>query len=171
MRRTDREVTDFEEILKIIDGCDILRLGLADEEYPYIVPVNFAYRVVGRQIEFYIHGAMAGRKYEMLKANPVCSFEMDIPKEMVCMTEKKSVTMHYQCVMGKADVCFLEGEEKQKAMNDIIMARYEATRNFDYNKSMMARTAVSRLTVTEISAKANPVRGEAHMYKQRKIEK
>ena len=42
MRRKDREVTDFDSIVRIIDKCDVLRLGLADGDYPYIVPVNFS---------------------------------------------------------------------------------------------------------------------------------
>lgn len=41
MRRKDREITDFNEIMKIIDKCDTCRLALIDEEYPYIVPLNF----------------------------------------------------------------------------------------------------------------------------------
>lgn len=158
MRRKDREITDFQEIIRIIDECQIVRLGLADGEYPYIVPVNFAYKVTDGQISLYVHGAMAGRKYEMLCKNPVCSFEMDIPLEMDCITEKGDVTMRYKCVMGKANVTFLEGIEKQAALDDIIMARYEETRNFDYNKSYMNNTAIAKLTVTEITAKANPVR-------------
>ena len=90
MRRKDREVTDFEKIIRIIDECQIVRLGLADGDYPYIVPVNFAYKVTDDQITLYIHGAMAGRKYEMLCKNPVCSFEMDIPLEMDCIPERKT---------------------------------------------------------------------------------
>lgn len=155
MRRKDREITDFSEIVKIIDECEIVRLGLADGDYPYIVPVNFAYRVSGRKVELYIHGAMAGRKYEMLQKNPVCSFEMDIPLKLDCIYEKKDVTMRYKCVMGKAKVEFLDGEQKQSALDDIIMARYEETRNFDYNRNAVARTAVAKLTVTEMTAKAN----------------
>ncbi len=34
MRRSDREVTDFRTILAVIDRCDILRIGLADGEFP-----------------------------------------------------------------------------------------------------------------------------------------
>ena len=30
MRRRDREVTDFETILDIIDECNIIRIGLAE---------------------------------------------------------------------------------------------------------------------------------------------
>lgn len=157
VRRKDREVTDFQEIVRIIDECQIVRLGLADGEYPYIVPVNFAYQVTEGQIHLYIHGAMAGRKYEMLCKNPVCSFEMDIPLQIDCITEKKDVTMRYKCVMGKAKVTFLEGIEKQASLDDIIMARYEETRNFDYNKSSVNKTAIAKLTVTEMTAKVNPV--------------
>ena len=51
MRRNDREVTDFDEIVKIIDECEVLRLGLADGDYPYIVPMNFAYRVTDGRID------------------------------------------------------------------------------------------------------------------------
>ena len=62
MRRKDREVTDFKTILAIIDECDIIRIGLADGDFPYIVPLNFAYAVHGNQIDFFVHGDMAGRK-------------------------------------------------------------------------------------------------------------
>lgn len=163
MRRKDREVTDFREIMKIMEECEIVRLGLADGDYPYIVPVNFAYRVSGEEVTLYIHGAMAGRKYEMLQKNPVCSFEMDIPLEMDCIYEKKDVTMRYKCIMGKAKVEFLDGEEKQAAIDDIIMARHEETKHFEYNKEVVARCAVARLTVTEMTAKVNPVKGEADL--------
>lgn len=155
MRRKDREVTDFQKIVNIIDNCEIIRLGLSDGDYPYIVPVNFAYTVKDTQIELYIHGAMTGRKYEMLQKKPFCSFEMDIPLNMECIYEKKDVTMRYKSVMGKANVEFLDGEEKQRIIDNVIMARHEETKNFEYNKNVVARTAVARLKVFEIVAKAN----------------
>lgn len=161
MRRKDREVTDFGAIVDIIDACQILRIGLADGNFPYIVPVNFAYTVENHEICFYIHGAMAGRKYELLTANPYCSFEMDLPLEMDCIAEKKDVTMRYKSVMGKCKVEFLEDEAKQSAIDQIIMARYEETKNFDYNRETVKRTAVAKLTVIELTAKVNPIRGGA----------
>ena len=159
MRRRDREVTDFKTILGIIDECNIIRIGLADGDFPYVVPLNFAYTVSGKQIEFYIHGAIAGRKYELMNRNKKCSFEMDIPLGMDCMVEKKDVTMRYKSVMGTADISFLEGEEKQNAIDNIIMNRYKETRNFDYNRKMVAVTAVAKLTVIDLTAKVNPVGG------------
>lgn len=161
MRRKDREVLDFNTIIGIIDECEILRIGLSDGDFPYIVPVNFAYTVEGTEICFYIHGAMAGKKYEMLMNKPCCSFEMDIPLEMDCIVEMKDVTMRYKSVMGKCKVEFLDDEEKQFVIDNVIMARYEETKNFDYNREAVKRTAVAKLTVLEMSAKVNPVRGGA----------
>lgn len=155
MRRKDREVTDFSEIVKIIDRCAVVRLGLADGDFPYIVPLNFAYTVTGRQIYLYVHGAVAGRKYELMRRSGKCSFEMDIPLKIDCIAETRSATMRYESVMGTAAITFLEGEEKQRVMDEIFMARYPETRHFAYDKSLTARTAVARLTVMELSAKAN----------------
>lgn len=159
MRRKDREVKDFEVIKQIIDECEIIRIGLCDEDmYPYIVPLNFAYTIEGEQIYFYLHGAMAGRKYELMKKNGVCSFEMDCGHKMELLHEHKDVTMRYKSLMGKADIRFLEGDEKIQGI-EIIMNRDERTRDFDYNKALIPRTAVIKLTVTEYTGKANPIGG------------
>ena len=161
MRRKDREITDFNTIVGIIDECEIIRLGLADGDFPYIVPVNFAYTVEGEELAFYIHGAMAGRKYELLSQNPICSFEMDIPLGIDCIEEEGDATMRYKSVMGKCRAEFLEGDAKQRAIDEVIMARYEETRNFAYNRDVVPRTAVVKLNVIEITAKSNPISGGA----------
>jgi len=156
MRRKDREITDFNIILQVIDKCEVLRIGLADDDlFPYIVPVNFAYAVEGKEICFYIHGAMAGRKYELMQKNGVCSFEMDCDHELVVKEDEGEATMYYKSVMGRAKVELLEGEEKVKGL-DLIMARDAHTRTLDYNRAPLPRTAVAKLTVLEYSGKANP---------------
>ena len=156
MRRKDREIRDFAVIRKIIDKCEVLRIGLVDDDlFPYIVPVNFAYTIEGEQIFFYIHGAVAGRKYELIRRNGVCSFEMDCDHELVVKEEEREATMYYKSVMGRARLEFLEGEEKKRGL-DIIMARDESTRGMDYDLAPLPRTAVVKLTVTEYSGKSNP---------------
>lgn len=157
MRRKDREVTDFNKVISFIDECDIIRLGITDGDYPYIVPVNFAYEVNGNDIDFYIHGAMAGRKYELLSQNGKCSFEMDVPVKMECVN--RDVTMRYKSVMGKALVELVSDSEKEEIMDNIIMKRYDLTRDFPYNKKALAVTAIARLKVIEITAKENPLNG------------
>ena len=155
MRRKDREVKDINEIIGIIDQCDIVRIGLADDIYPYIVPVNFSYTYENGQLALYIHGAMAGRKYELIKKNGKCSFEMDIPLGIECLTEHKDVTERYLSVMGTADITLIPNEDKKAVIDNIIMARYEATRDFAYNEAAVAHTMIARLDVAELTAKAN----------------
>ena len=73
MRRTDKEITDREAIDGIIGGCQVLRLGLAQDDVPYIVPLSFGYDGSA----FYFHTALAGRKLEMIGANPRVCFELE----------------------------------------------------------------------------------------------
>ena len=155
MRRKDREITDFKKIVEIIDECDVMRLGISDGDYPYIVPVNFGYEVDGEQIYFYVHGAMAGKKFEMLQQNPKCSFEMDAMQNLKLDHEAREVTTLYKSVMGTATVEFLDGEAKKRAVDQFLMGRYDMTRDFEYGPNCMPHTALYKLTVTSISAKSN----------------
>ena len=109
MRRKDREVTGFSEIMKIVEQCEIVRLGLSDGDYPYIVPMNFAYEVKGEQLYLYVHGAMAGKRYELLTQNPVCSFEMDKPLYMDCITENERCYHAVSVSDGKGNGNFFRG--------------------------------------------------------------
>lgn len=161
MRRKDREVTDLAEICDIIDSCEVLRLGLADGDFPYIVPVNFAWRMEEGTLCFYIHGAMAGRKYELLRKNPLCSFEMDVPLGTECIEEARDATMRYRSVMGTARAEFVADGEKERIVDGVIMARSEKTRHFDYNRAVLPRTAVIRLSVLSVSGKQNLPHGGA----------
>ena len=47
MRRADREITDFDELIAVMRGCDVCRLALHDEPYPYILPLNFGLEADG----------------------------------------------------------------------------------------------------------------------------
>lgn len=59
MRRTDREIKEFNEIIEVIKKCDVCRLALHDEEYPYIVPLNFGMQLENGKVVLYFHGALS----------------------------------------------------------------------------------------------------------------
>ena len=121
MRRKDREVTDFSAIIGIIGACPIVRIGLADGDFPYIVPVNFAYEVEGEQIYLYIHSAKAGRKFGLMQKNGKCSFEMDVFGGVIAMPEKKDSTTIYHSVMGEAEIEFLEGDDAYRGAQKLMV--------------------------------------------------
>ena len=155
MRRKDRQVTDFDRIVSIIDECPIIHLGLADEPYPYVVTVNFAYKVEGGQVYFYIHGAKAGRKYELMQKNKKCAFFMEVNEGIKTMPEKKDCTTIYRSVAGSADIEFMEGADAFEAAK-LCMARYPETEKAPYNLASVPHTCFARLKVVELNGKANP---------------
>lgn len=78
MRRSDREITDYNEMLEVIRKCNVCRLVLNDGEYPYVVPLNFGMEIENNKLVFYFHGAREGKKYELMRKNNKASFEMDL---------------------------------------------------------------------------------------------
>ena len=57
MRRSDREINNFAEIVDVIKKCDVCRVAWNDNGYPYIIPLNFGMKAEGEQIVLYFHGA------------------------------------------------------------------------------------------------------------------
>lgn len=163
MRRKDREVTDFNKIVEIIEKCQIIHIGLADGDFPYIVPLNFSYEAnpQTKELSFYIHGAMAGRKYELLTKNKKCSFELDVPLKMDYLYDCHDITMRYESVMGTAEVEEIQMEDKEKVMQEKILSRWEEASKFPWNKEVLVRTAIFRIKALTFTGKANPIHGGA----------
>ena len=53
MRRKDREIKDYNKMLKIIDQCDCIRIGFQEPQGTYILPLNFGYESQEDQLTFY----------------------------------------------------------------------------------------------------------------------
>ena len=58
MRRADKQITDSDELHRILDEALVLHLGMIDGERPYVVPLNFA----REGDELWLHCAAEGRK-------------------------------------------------------------------------------------------------------------
>lgn len=61
MRRKDREITDFDEMVSVMRRCDVCRLAFQDGDVPYIVPLNFGMKVKEDSVTLYFHGALEGK--------------------------------------------------------------------------------------------------------------
>ena len=60
MRRSDRMITDREEIVDVLDSCKVFRMAVHDEEGMYIVPLNFGYTYEEDVLKLYFHSAGEG---------------------------------------------------------------------------------------------------------------
>ena len=77
MRRNNRDITDLNEILSIINDCKVIHLAMIDAGEPYLLPLNFGYTCENGLFSFFCHSAREGRKLDILRKNPTVAFEMD----------------------------------------------------------------------------------------------
>ena len=151
MRRKDREITDFDEIMNIINKCDTCRLALFDKEFPYIVPLNFGVDIRDEQLYLYFHCAKKGKKLDLILQNNNVTFEMDCEHNIILYEERMSCTMGYASVIGHGKIEFVDDEDKLEALK-IIMRHYHSE-EFKFNTNMMKATTVLRLKVLDMTGK------------------
>ena len=115
MWHADREIRDKQIIKAILDMCDVINIGFFDDEYPYVLPVNFGYEYEDNLV-FYMHHAVQGYKNKLIENNP-----------KVCVTTHKFIdhiyndydksSHDYRCVMAFGEIEFIprESEDYKKA--------------------------------------------------------
>ena len=151
MRRSDREVKDFSDIVAIMRKCDVCRVALNDDGYPYILPLNFGMQVEGDKITLYFHGALEGTKYALIEKDNRASFEMDCAHRLVTDPERGSCTMEYESVIGQGHIEILSDDEKYDALR-VLMEHYHQA-DFPFNKAVIPHTKVFKLVVESVTAK------------------
>jgi len=156
MRRSDREVKELSDIIKIMEKCDVCRLAFFDEEYPYIIPLNFGFQLKEDQITLYFHGATAGKKYELMSQNSKVCFEMDCSHRLVTTEDTKMCTMEYESVIGNGSLEMVKDDEKYDALC-ILMKQYRKE-DFPFHRDILPQTNVFRLSVKNITGKARMIK-------------
>ncbi|MCI8495056.1 MAG: pyridoxamine 5'-phosphate oxidase family protein [Lachnospiraceae bacterium] len=158
MRKREREITDTAEIRSILDNCKILHLGLSDDGQPYVVPLNYGYLLEGSTLTFYLHGALEGYKYDVIRKNPRISFAMEcdtIPFEGKTACQ---YGMSYRSLMGKGNAEILtDPAEKQLGLS--ILMKTQTKKNFEFNEKLVSIINVIKITVENYSAKKRPLPG------------
>ena len=151
MRRSDREVKEFSDIVAIMRKCDVCRVALNGDGYPYILPLNFGMQVEGDKITLYFHGALEGTKYALIEKDSRASFEMDCAHKLVTDSERGSCTMEYESVIGQGHIEILSDDEKYDALR-VLMEHYHQA-DFPFNKAVIPHTKVFKLVVESVTAK------------------
>ena len=161
MRRQDREIKEFQEILSVMEHCDVCRIAMFDGEYPYLVPLNFGMETAGSRVTLYFHAANKGKKLELLRSNPRVCFEMDCNHQLHFDNRNGMCTMAYESVIGYGTILFLE-EEKEKIHGlDLLTAHYHPKDNFYYNRAAVAYTEVFLLEVISFTGKHRELKKES----------
>ena len=156
MRRKDREITDIQQILNIIDKCNILRLGLFDKDYPYVVPLHYGYEYTENRLIFYMHSAKEGHKLELIANNPHVYVELDCDAELIPGGEVPCMYgSSFASVIGRG-VAEIVSDEKEKIKGLSLLMKHQTDRDFAFTGEMTATVAVIRVFLNEFTAKSKP---------------
>ena len=148
LRRKEKEITKTDEIESIIRKSKVCRLGLADDVWPYIVPLCFGYR----NNALYFHTAKEGRKIEILKRNNQVCFEFDTQTDLKPGEKACAWGMKYRSVIGYGTALLIENPEQKREGLDIIMAQY-ADGAFEYSQKAFKEALVIKVEIESMTGK------------------
>lgn len=148
MRRKDLTITDRTGIEAILHEGMVCRIGLADDNGPYVVPVCFGYE----DGSVYIHSAPEGKKIAMLAKNPRCCFEVDICDQVIRSDRPCSWGMRYRSVIGYGMAAILtDPDGKRRGLSCIV--RHYGGGTPAFSESDLVSVTVIRIAVESMTGK------------------
>lgn len=166
MRRSKRQM-EQGAIKELIEAQHVLRIGLIDETFPYVVPVNYGYAWQGDQLIFYIHGAVVGKKVRLIEKNPHVCVEIDGKHALIetgMRAEGYSFAYESFIGYGKAEIVT---DTTEKLHGLALLMQHEtgkALTEFDpIPEKMVERTGIIKIVISEFSGKHHqlPEKSEA----------
>ena len=156
MTKRERQITDEKQIMDIMDAGKVLHLGLAVDNDPYVVPMNYGYTREEGKLVIYLHSAVQGKKLDMIRSNPKVFFEIDCDRTPFEGEVPCQYGLSYSSVMGKGVARIVEDvEEKKKAMS--ILMKTQTGKDFTFEDRLVSIVAVIRIDVAEYTAKHRPL--------------
>lgn len=153
--RREREVTDINEIREILDKSMIVHLGMIDEDEPYVVPMNYGYTLEDGQLCLYLHGAVVGRKLDIIRKNPKVFFEMECDVAPFEGTYACQYGTAYASVMGLGKAEILDSTEEKKTGLSLFM-KTQTGKDFVFEDKMVSMVSIIKVTAKEFTAKKRP---------------
>ena len=155
MRRKDREITDKNEIMKILSQCQVCHLGMWREGQPYVVPLNFGMEAENGELTLYFHGAKEGQKLDFIRENPQVCVQFDCGHRLLEGDIACAHTFAYESVIGFGRAEILE-EHEQKAQGLTAIHRHITGKEFTFTPQQTETVAVLRVVVDMVSGKRRP---------------
>lgn len=150
--RRELEVTDLNEIKRILDTCKVVHVAMVDDGKPYMVPMNYGYTLEDGKLTLYLHGATKGRKLDVMRKNPDVFVEMECDLMPFAGDLACQYGMAYASIMGEGKAVFVEDPEaKMEAMS--ILMKSQTGKDFTFNERLVSIVTVIRIDVEEFTAK------------------
>jgi uncharacterized protein len=156
MRKSGREITDPAGIEDVLRAAQVMRLGLTDGQWPYVVPLDFGYEPGA----VYFHCAREGHKLDLLRANPRVCFEVEDPGgAAIAATAPCDWSASFRSVMGWGRADILETAAEKAHGLETIMRHHGFQGPCDFPENILALTCVVRITIARMTAKQHHWKG------------
>ena len=156
MTKRELQITDEGRIRDILDTAKVLHLGLAVNNEPYVVPMNYGYILEDGKLTLYLHSAVRGKKLDMVKANANVFFELECGLQPFEGRVPCQYGLVYSSVMGRGKACIVEDvEEKKQAMS--ILMKTQTGKDFTFEDRLVSIVSVIRIDVENYTAKHRPL--------------
>ena len=149
MRRADREITDRTAILDVLQRATTIRVGIHDQPYPYVVPLNYGFEDTNGEIQLYIHGAREGKKHSLLAQNAHVCIEADIFHRY---TETNTgLTCEYESIIGYGKAIEIEGKEAIQGLD--LICTHCGYKDYKYDTKGLQFMRIYRITLSSVTGK------------------
>ena len=156
MRRKDREVTDINQIKKILDDCKTCHLAMVDNGLPYVIPLSYAYTITEGTLTLFFHSAKEGRKIKILQENNAVCFEMSREGEPVFADKTPCNSGYYfSSVHGFGSVRFIE-DMTEKCLALKLLVKHQANADIDFTPEQADSVCVFTVVSTDFTGKMKP---------------
>jgi nitroimidazol reductase NimA-like FMN-containing flavoprotein (pyridoxamine 5'-phosphate oxidase superfamily) len=153
MRRADKQITDPDELHRILDEALVLHLGMVDDGRPYVVPLNFA----REGNELWLHCASEGRKLECLRRQPSVCIEVE---RLIQITSGPTAcgkwTSHFESVIGFGTATVLSDDEHKLHAMQTIMGKYSGKQDWEFSPETLAKIVIVRVSLESLTGKRAP---------------
>jgi len=156
MRRKDREVTDINQIKRILDDCKTCHLAMVDNGLPYVIPLSYAYTISDGALTLFFHSAKVGRKIKALQENNTVCFEMSREGEPVFADKTPCNSGYYfSSVHGFGSVRFIE-DMTEKCLALKLLVKHQANADIDFTPEQADSVCVFTVVSTDFTGKMKP---------------
>jgi len=151
MRKKDKEITDPKEIEEIIYANKVCRIGLSEDNTPYIVPMNYGYK----ENKIFLHSAVVGKKIDIIKKNNKVCFEITDSIEIVQAEKACDFSTKYRCVIGFGTIKIVNDLNEKKEALQIIMNQHTNKSDWKFPDEIVSKTMILEIEIESITGKTS----------------
>lgn len=135
----------------VLKNGQFCHLGMAENNMPYVVTVNF-----GFDDEYiYFHSSQKGKKMEILKTNPNVCFEVNYGGEIYSNKQACNWGTKFRSIIGTGLAEIILDEDGKKKALQSIMHKYSGTKDHEFNEHVLVHTNLYRISLSNVTTKQN----------------